>query len=472
MLTDAEIIELEVLLNLEEAEKCRDDFYRFCKFINPKFFTPAKKHLKEAAEALQKVETGEIKKLMISMPPRAGKSYITSLFCGWLLGKHPEGSIMRNSYAAELAEKFSYDIRDLIKSKNYLLVFPQIKLKSDRQAVNDWTLTTGAQSSYFCAGVGGAITGKGCSLVAILDDPIKNIEDALSETILTKTWQWYTSTHKSRIEKNCPEIHIATRWSQRDPIGMLVQEDSESWTKIIVPALDEKGESFCDEIKSTAEYMDIKKITDDFIFEAEYMQNPIEAKGLLFPVNELKRFSIEEVKKFDDINSRDRWQGIINYTDTADEGTDYLASVIGKVRGRCLYITDVIFTQEAIEITEPLVAQMIINNYCDKAVVESNSGGKSFGKNVKDLIRDKSRCSVKYKANTQNKETRILMKSGEIKEFVYFRNDYTLGSDYDKFIRQLTGYVKMGKNKHDDAADAITGLAEEFFRQPSISFLK
>ena len=470
MIADEEILELEVLLQFEEAGKCVDDFYRFCVYMDEVFFTEKKQYLRDIAIALQEVESGGIKKLMISLPPRAGKSYISSLFCAWLIGKHPDGSIMRNSYAAELAEKFSYDIREIIKSDKYLVIFPDVKLRSDKHAVNDWAITKSKQSTYFCSGVGGAITGKGCNLVAILDDPIKNVEDALSETILTKTWQWYTSTHKSRVEKNCPEIHIATRWSQRDPIGMLLKETDEDWTTIIVPALKENGETFCDEIKTTEEYLELKKITDDFIWEAEFMQNPIEAKGLLFLG--LKRFTLNEIEKYENPNMPERWDGILNYTDTADEGTDYLASVTGKVKGRYLFITDVVFTQESIEVTEPMVSQMLIETKCDKAVVESNSGGKSFAKNVRALIQNVSNCIIKWRANTQNKETRILMKSGQVKEYFRFREDYEIGSDYDKFMRQLTSYVKMGKNKHDDAADAITGLAEEFFKSSSLEILR
>lgn len=453
MLTDDEITELETLLQFEEAQKCIKDFYTFCVYMNSEYFTEKKEHLTLIAEVLQRVESGEIKKLMISLPPRSGKSYITSLFCAWLIGKHPEGSIMRNSYAAELAEKFSYDIREIVKSDKYRSIFYEVELRKDKHAVNDWAITLAKQSSYFCAGVGGPVTGKGCDLVAILDDPIKNVEDALSDTILDKTWQWYVSTHRSRLEKGCPEIQIATRWSNKDVIGKLLQEESEDWIKISVPALNENGETFCDEVKSTDEYLELKKIMEDFIWEAEFMQNPIEVKGLLFLHDELNKFALNELKDT---------ETIVGYVDIADEGTDYLCSLIAEVKGDNVYIIDVVFTQEPIEITEGLVAQQIINNEPNKVMIESNAGGKSFARKIKDLIKDKSRTNITWKPNTQNKETRILMKSGQIKIFFWFRNDYLLGSDYDKYMRQLTSYVKLGKNKHDDAADATTGLAEMF----------
>jgi predicted phage terminase large subunit-like protein len=449
-----------------QRELCRQDFYSFCKYMDSKFFTPGKPHLKLIAEALQEIADGVIKKLAISLPPRAGKSYITSLFCAWLLGKHQEGSIMRNSYAAKLAEKFSKDIRDgIIPSEKYQNIF-NINISSKSSAVDGWSLEGHTQTAYFCAGVGGAITGFGCKTVAILDDSIKNIEEALSEITVEATWNWYTSTHLSRLEVDCPEIHIATRWTRHDCIGRLTDEFSPEYDPdyrvINIPALDEYGKSFCDEVHTTAEYMAIKKVTDEFIFEAEYMQHPVESKGLLFSSEVLKRFTLEELKTTDKDGNRvnKKPDGTLGFTDTADRGADFLCSPIGKKFGLYTYITDVVFTQDGVEITEPLVAQMCIDTKCDIMKIESNNGGTAFARNIRSLIRGKSPCMVIDEVTTSNKETRILMNAGYIKEYFYFRSDYVVGSDYDKFMRYLTSYVKMGNNKHDDAPDAVTGLAE------------
>ncbi len=448
-------IKAQVLATIE-INKARDNFYAFCVYMDSKFFTPAKWHLKEAAEALQKVYEGVIKKLAVSMPPRAGKSYLISLFCAWMLGKFPEGSIMRNSYAAELAEKFSYDIREIVQKPKYLAVFPGTELKKDKRALQDWALTSARDISYFCAGVGGPITGKGCTLLSILDDPVKNIEEALSPTIIENIWKWYTSTHLSRLESGCPEIHIATRWSKKDPIGRLTDPESEEyssdWHVINIPAMID-GKSFCEEIKTTVEYEEIKRVMEDFIWESEYMQQPFEVKGQLFPQSELKRFKMSDLedKKYADV---------IGYTDVADEGDDYLCSVIGKRFYEKTYIIDVIYTRDPIEITEPLVAGAIIDTKCQLMNVEANAGGKSFALNIQKLIKGKTRCYCKYEPNTTNKETRILINSGYIKKNFYFRSDYEPGSHYDAYMRAMYSYVRMGKNKNDDAPDATTGMAE------------
>jgi predicted phage terminase large subunit-like protein len=363
---------------------------------------------------------------------------------------------MRNSYAADLANTFSYDIREMIQKQRYLDVFPNVKLKSDRKAVEDWALETSKRSAYFCAGVGGPITGKGCDIVGILDDPIKNIEEAMSETVIKKVWQWYTSTHLSRFESGCPEIHIATRWSRKDPIGQLTDPNSENYDSdfvvVKISALDPRGRSFCELVKTTAEYDHIKKITDDFIWEAEFMQNPIESKGLLYPIEELKRFSMADL-------ASKQPDGIIGHTDTADKGSDYLCSLIGRKFGEYTYITDVVFTQEGVDISEPLVAAMVINTKCNVMHIEANNGGGLYARDIRRLIQGKSTCSIVFSQETTNKETRMLMQAGYVKEYFYFRNDYEEGSDYDKFMRALTSYVKMGKNEHDDAPDAVTGLA-------------
>lgn len=441
----------------KELRNARDNFYAFCVFMDPVFFTFGKKHLKTIAEALQNVSDGIIKNLTISMPPRAGKSYIVSLFCAWMIGRYPDGSIMRNSYAAELAEKFSYDVRDIIQKDRYLQVFPGIELKKDKKSLQDWAITKARSSTYFCAGVGGPITGKGCTLLSILDDSLKNIEEALSETVIENVWNWYTSTHLSRLESGCPEIHIATRWSKKDIIGRLTDPESEfyspKWVNVVIPALDKYGNSFCEEIKTTAEYQEIKRVTEDFIWEAEYMQQPFEVKGQLFPKSELNRFKLSDLKN-------KKYADVIGYTDVADEGNDYLCTVIGKRFYEKTYIIDVVYTREPIEITEPLVAGAIINTQCQLMNVEANAGGKSFALNVQRLIKGKTKCYCKYEPNTTNKETRILINSGYVKKYFYFRDDYELGSHYDAFMRAMYSYVRMGKNKNDDAPDATIGLAE------------
>lgn len=428
--------------------------------MDKEFFDEKKRpHLKKIAKVLQMVKKGKYRRISISMAPRAGKSYIISMFCAWMLGLFPTGSIMRNSYAEKLAYKFSYDVRMIVRSKKYLEIFPEIKLAGDKQSVAGWNLETAKQVSYFCDGVGGSITGFGCDLLSILDDPIKNFEDAMSETILDKTWNWYTSTHRSRQE-GCPEIHIATRWGNKDIIGRLKDENYFDYS-IEIPALTKKGKSYCETNISTKDLHEIKSITDNAIFECVWQQNPIEIKGLLFPVDQLNKFSLKELKNIPD--------GIIGVCDIADEGNDYLSAPIAYIYDKKIFITDVYFTQEKTELTKPILASKIIKNEVDKFRFESNNGGKEYALSVKSLVKDESYCDISWKLTRKNKETRILMKSGYILEHFYFREDYKTGSDYDKFLRQLTSYIRGAKNKHDDAVDSVTLLAEFILKPHKIA---
>jgi predicted phage terminase large subunit-like protein len=428
--------------------------------MDGEFFDEEKRpHLQRIAEVLMMVKDGRFRRVSISMCPRAGKSYIVSMYCAWMLGLFPTGSIMRNSYAEKLAQKFSYDVRDIVKSVKYTDIFPTAKLSPDKQSVNGWNLSTSKQVGYFCAGVGGGITGFGCDLLSILDDPIKNFEDAMSEVTLEKTWNWYTSTHKTRQE-NCPEIHIATRWSNKDIIGRLMDEGYFDYS-IEIPALNDRNESYCEANITTADLLEIKAISGESIFECIYQQNPIEIKGLLFPINRLNRFAMSELHGTPD--------GIIGACDVADEGNDYLASGIGQMFDKKIFVTDVIFNQDRTELTKPLVAQQIINARCDRFKFESNSMGKEYGIQVKELVHQEISTTIKWEASHGNKDTRILMKSGYVLEYFYFRNDYAPGSDYDKFMRNLTGYVRGAKNLHDDAPDMIAMLAEQ--AQKNVNFI-
>lgn len=443
------------------------NFYAYCVYYDPDFFTVGKWHLEIFCNSLQKIADGVIKKLIISVPPRAGKSYTLSLFCSWLIGReqnNPNLSIMRNSYGATLAEKFSKDVRAIVKSNKFQSIFGVVSLKDDQAAVEDWAIESASQSTYFCSGVGGAITGKGCNTVGIADDLIKNLEDALSETIIEKTWGWYTSTHKSRFERGCPEVICATRWSNNDPTGKVLEIEND-WEVVTIPALDENNKSFCDEIKTTEEYLALKRMLDPFIWESEYQQNPIEAKGLLFPITELNEFTNTDLVSYINKTSTAKeikfnFDIVTGYTDIADEGSDFLCSVTGKVIDYKVYITDVIYTQNPVEVTIPLVAQQIKQTGQEYHKLESNAGGKLFGTKVKELINIDYSCQVRWEQTTKNKETRILMSSGIIKNYFYFRKDTDPSSDYSKFMKALTSYVRLGKNKHDDAPDAVTGLAE------------
>ena len=428
------------------------------------FFYNRRSILKQVAEAYQEIEEGKLDLLYIGMPPRTGKSYITTLFCAWLLGRHPADSIMRNTVTGTLYSKFSEDLRDLMQGRTHDDKYSDIfDINFQTEKVTGWKLESSEHGiSYFGAGVGGSIIGFGCTIAAILDDSIKNAEEAMSETILDKKWNWYTSTHKSRMEKGCPEIHIATRWSKHDIPGRLIEEgkfEGKKAKKVVIPALID-GESYCEEIHTTEKLLDEKKLLDDMIWEAEWQQNPVEAKGLVF--DDLNYFDVNELNKEPD--------GILMAGDIADEGDDSLCCPLGYIYDDKIYVVDVVFTKDPIEITQPLVAGFIDKYQPDKARFESNNGCKGFAMKVKEL--KSANTTVKWEPSVSNKHTRILMKSGFIKENFYFRENPEPGSDYDKFMIELKKYNRTGKVRHDDAPDGTTMLADMFDSKSGVSILK
>ena len=452
----------EAARQLLARRKARKNFWAFCQYMDADFFTDTKKHLKKIAQALQKVSEGKIFRLMLSLPPRAGKSYIISMFCAWLLGLNPEGSIMRNCYAASLAHVFSRDVRSFVRSTKYLELFPEIKLKKSQSAVDNWALESSKTTAYFCAGVDGGINGKGCTLVAILDDPIKSFRESCSDTVRRHAWQWKIADHDARVEgSKCPEIVIATRWNKEDPSGMLLKLQK-GWKEIKFPALDKDDKSFCEEIKSTEYYHERRALLDRVIWEAEYQQNPVSAAGLLYPEEELSYFTWDEVRKFENAKYPESWEGTIIFTDTADTGIDNLSSPVGKKLGGKVYIVDWIHTQDSVETTEPLVAEQVVHHSPDVHIIESNNGGRSFCLNVRKLIKGRTMAFPKWKFTSSNKQTRMLMKAGKVKkDFVFLApTEYPPESDYAKAIYELTGIARMVKIQPDDSGDALTGMAE------------
>lgn len=436
--------------------KAYDCFWSFCLYYNPLFFYK-RIFLKSIANELQTLDhnyqNGKSYKLAISLPPRAGKSYIISLFSAWMLGRYPTESIMRNSCSDTLYNKLSYDTRDIIKSLLYRAVFNNILLQPDKQNVKGWNLTTSKQVGYFGAGVGGTVIGFGASMLAITDDLYKSLEEAMSDTINEKIWSWKQGTHDSRIEGNCCLIDIGTRWSETDVLGRL--EASGKYDKVIrISALDENDETFCSDVHTTKYYRELRDDLDSTIWGAEYMQEPIEVKGTLFPKSDLNRFKLADI-------AGKRADGIIGSCDVADQGDDDLCAPFGKMFGDKIFITDIVFTKDAVEITEATLSQMIIDINCDRMRIESNNGGRIFSNNIKRII-GRHKCDVQSRQTTANKATRILMKSGYIKKSFVFLNEteYKPNSDYGRFMKQLTSYKKEGGNKHDDAPDGVTILAE------------
>lgn len=424
-------------------ELSRRSFWHFCLYMDGEFFKD-RLFLKEVADGFQDIEDGNIRSLAISMPPRAGKSYITSLYCAWTLGKNPQESVMRNTCTATLYIKFSYDVRAILKSDRFREVF-DVRLSDDKKNLNGWNTDRAKMVSYFGAGVGGTIIGFGASKVAITDDLYRGMEDALSDTTNDRIIQWKEATHDSRFESGCARIDIGTRWSRKDVIGRNI-DDQVYDKEIKVKALDQEGNSFCESVMTTEEYHEKKKKTPKHIWLAEYQQEPIDLEGRLFEnLETISKDQFEEIK--------DQVNGYIGYVDVADAGMDYTAMAIGAVCQDKIVIVDYVFTRDNTDITIPLVADKLNQwgvSYCR---VESNSMGAMFARSVQKLT--KSRILQIH--NQTNKVTRIIMQSAFIKNYMIFMNKDE--ANFHQFMENVETFSKEGKNKNDDAPDCLAGLS-------------
>jgi predicted phage terminase large subunit-like protein len=442
-----------------DAKLAYYDFWHFCLWMDKEFFEK-RLFTKEIADAFNelanKYGNGITSKVSVSMPPRAGKSYVTSLFCAWFLGKNPDKSVMRNTVTQRLYEKFSYDVRNIIKSSKFKAVFPKIELSVDKQNLQGWNLTTAKQVSYFGAGVGGTVIGFGCNL-AITDDLYSGFEQAVSETYNESVFRWKQGSHDSRKEKAASEIFIGTRWSKNDVIGKAIDEGQID-VEITIPALDENNESFCSEVKTTEEYLKIKDETDEEIFFAEYMQQPIEIKGLLFPASELKYFNPNELNQ---LQSEYKYL----YVDNSDTGGDYTSAPFCYLYADRIYVTDVLFNKNGTDVNIPALVEMIIEKRMNAVEIEGNSAWILFAKDVRNRVQERYEdCDIRIIKNTSNKETRILANSAFIKNhFIFLREEFR-NKAYNDFMKSLTSYMRQGQNKHDDAADSGAGAASYFLK--------
>ena len=371
---------------------------------------------------------------------------------------------MTASYNESIGTIFSRNCRDLISEEKhgnskiiYNDIFPETIIKKGNSAVNDWTIE-GGFNSYYGGGFGSSFTGRGCKLL-IVDDPIKSAEEALNDATLEKIYTQYTDTLMSRVEGNGITVIIQTRWSRKDLIGRVLHNDLESWYVVSSKAYDEtrKDTMLCENILNYEKYLSLKRSMSDLIFMANYNQICIDLKGALY--QDLKKY--DDVPK--DVKGNPLFDSIVAFVDTADTGKDYLCAIAAGTYQHQLYILDVVYTQERMEVTEQLVTDMLYRNEVNKCIVEANNGGKGFARRLQDLLIENyntNRTVIKWKQQTKNKQTRILIASTWIQENVYFPTN--VKDRFEEFWESIITFSKSGKNKHDDAEDSLTSLAENF----------
>lgn len=270
--------DLEMLEKLKTKELAQEKFMAFVKQVWPNFIHGY--HHEEMAKAFERVASGEVKRLIINMPPRHTKSEFASyLLPAWFLGKFPSKKVIQTSHTAELAVGFGRKVRNLVDSDAYKNIFPGVGLQADSKAAGRWATNSGGD--YFAIGVGGAVTGKGADIL-IIDDPHSEQEAALSETnpeIYDKTYEWYTSGPRQRLQPGGSIIMVMTRWSKKDLTGQVLKsamqrDTGEDWEVIEFPALWEDDTPLWPEFWSQKELLALREELPVGKWMAQYMQQP------------------------------------------------------------------------------------------------------------------------------------------------------------------------------------------------------
>lgn len=471
-LTKQQYEEIKYQANLELA---RRDFWHFCKLLAPDFYMEGRDYLKEFCKALQYFyESPDQRVIIINEPPRHGKSRTAQMFAKWIFGKNPKEKIITGSYNEQLSTTFSRSVRNDIMERKasrdrivYSDIFPNTRLKKGSSAANLWTLE-GQHISYLATSPGGTVTGFGATIM-ILDDIVKNADEAMNETVLENHWTWFTNTMLSRLEKNGKLVIIATRWNTKDLSGRAIDHYKAigmPYTLITKKALQDDGTMLCDEVLDRQAYDLIVKTMGREIVEANYNQNPIDLVGRLYNLG---------FQTYKDLPKDDKGNCLIEevcaYIDTADQGSDYLCCIIyGLFRGQA-YVYDVYFTQEGMEITEPEVAKRLVEHKVNRAYIESNSGGRGFGRSVERILREKHHWYKTYIdlfTQTRNKKARILSSATWCQNNIKFPIGWEI--NFAEFYGDIMSYQKEGKMKHDDAEDTLAGIYDRVGRGALFSF--
>ena len=284
-LTDAELESLGKHLDkykeLHDREEYQDKFLKFVKHVWPSFI--AGSHHKIFGEKLERVARGELKRLIVNMPPRHTKSEFASyLFPAWVMGQKPETKIIQATHTAELAVGFGRKVKNLLDSEIYRDVFPDIQLARDAKASGRWSTDMGGE--YYAVGVGGALAGRGADL-CIIDDPVSE-QDALSPAALDNIYEWYTSGPRQRLQPGGAIIIVMTRWSIRDLTAKVLQKQAEGgadqWEVVEFPAIfPDTDNVLWPEFWSRDELEGVRASIPVAKWNAQYLQNPTAEEGAI-----------------------------------------------------------------------------------------------------------------------------------------------------------------------------------------------
>ena len=263
-----------------KCELAKRFFWDYCLLKAPDFYKKERFFLKDLCYKLQDFMSNDKKILVINMPPRHGKSRTATLFTQWLLGNNPKLKVMTGSYNETLSSSFAKQVRDSISETDgvFSCVFPNVGIKYGEAAMNKWALKGNEEANYLATSPTGTATGFGCN-VMIIDDTIKNAEEAYNDNVLEKILDWFKNTMLSRTENNFKIIIIMTRWATKDLAGYILENYNQLEVEhICYKAVLDNGNMLCDEILTKADYTFKTRDMNEDIVLANYQQEAIDIK--------------------------------------------------------------------------------------------------------------------------------------------------------------------------------------------------
>lgn len=463
-----------------------------------RFYFPRRKTLKVVVKDLEDLENGIIKFYGLSMPSRVGKSTICIFFLAWVSLRRPNSHSAMGGHSGILAKGFYKELMNLFTTEEYTFSelfyfwnpeYANKPLVTDKSA-DEFTITLGNPDRFAtvtCRGIDGTWTGAvdvSKDGYLYVDDLVRDREHSLSPMRMENTYQEYLNKMVDRKNDGARELMVGTLWNVLDPLERMRKqyENNPQYRFRRIPALNENDESNFDyEINgfSTAYYRDMREKLDKAEWEAKFMQRPFVREGLLFPTDELRYFN--GILPDGDFRR-------IGVADIAWGGGDSLSMPIGaEYDNGDVYIYDWVFNKGAKEVTIPLVVGRIIGNQIRQTRFEGNIGGDLYCQYVDEKLQAqdyKCSCTSRKAPNKVEKLSKIIAYSGDIKrKFIFLdshkitqeqmQKDADLGivryrrnDEYQAAMDELTMFVSIGGNEHDDAADGLTQL-EMFIENPN-----
>jgi predicted phage terminase large subunit-like protein len=452
----------------------RTDLLRFTLSTMPTFI-PADFH-KRYYSKLTDFAHGKIKKLMVFMPPQHGKSEgSTRRLPAFIVGERPDTKVAIISYSASKSRKFNREIQRVIDTPEYHDIFPKTTLGASKFSDNTdtWIRTAdefeivGRRGSVKTVGVGGALTGEPVD-VLIMDDIYKDAKTAWSPVVRESVSDWYDTVAETRLHNGSQQLIVFTRWHEDDLAGTLLRQQGvydpidnpNGWVVVVYQAVKQgapteydprnEGEPLWAERHSLEKLQSIR-FRNPHVFDSLYQQDPKPAEGLMYE-NGFVEYGIKPASQYCIRKA---------YVDTADTGADYLCAIIYDETEIGNYLVDVMYTQKPMEYTEPALAQLLTRHTVQECIVESNNGGRGFQRAVEKQCRLLGNTKTKFKwfHQTENKDVRININSAAVQNLTFMPQGWI--KLFPEFATAVNGYMRVGKNEHDDATDALTGTVEK-----------